>query len=299
VRGTDSVGHLSSVGRPSIDAAAAAATGAPEVTYSTTSISASPTENGSSTRSFEALLRSAVAVSARLRSSGNHSDLQTACGTIAEPAVHVNSQLFGSPDDSDSGHDSALGSIRRGSHLQSRAAHTSSLAHGGSRLSCPATSTPSSAVILAQPPMPTTAASSPSGSASAAGDDVSRPYMQLARRKPREPRADGRHRPFVCEHPGCGRRYTKSSHLKAHEWSHSGTRPYECSHPGCGWAFSRPDELKRHFRKHSGVKPFKCETCGKTFTRSDHLTTHAKIHKPGRRPRRGGRQQKDEDASCN
>ncbi|XP_053235514.1 zinc finger protein 660-like isoform X2 [Podarcis raffonei] len=86
-------------------------------------------------------------------------------------------------------------------------------------------------------------------------------------------------KPYECL--DCGKSFTLKSNLIAHERTHNGQKPYECQQ--CGKSFSVSSQLIKHKRTHSGEKPYKCAECGQPFRQSSHLRNHQRIH-TGDRP---------------
>ncbi|RDX55997.1 hypothetical protein OH76DRAFT_1427399 [Lentinus brumalis] len=90
---------------------------------------------------------------------------------------------------------------------------------------------------------------------------------------------------YACTYEGCTRAYAKPSRLAEHERSHTGDRPYVCS--TCNKSYLRETHLQAHARTHlpSSAKPYPCEEpgCGKRFWTSQHLRTHAELHR-GEKP---------------
>ena len=71
----------------------------------------------------------------------------------------------------------------------------------------------------------------------------------------------------LCHYPDCGRKYKKTSHLRAHLRGHVGDAPFACVWTGCSKSFKRSDELQRHRRTHTGERNHECPVCKKRFGR--------------------------------
>ena len=58
-------------------------------------------------------------------------------------------------------------------------------------------------------------------------------------------------RPFVCNFPGCSRKFSRQDGLSTHAKIHSNVKPYICSFPGCKKAYYHSRSLKKHEKSHS------------------------------------------------
>lgn len=87
-------------------------------------------------------------------------------------------------------------------------------------------------------------------------------------------------KPFVCEHPGCWKRFNRIDSLNDHKIIHSGEKPFACEHPGCGKKFNKRSALSSHKVIHTEEKPFACDhpRCGKSFNQAGHLSRHEQTH---------------------
>ncbi|KAK4182995.1 zinc finger protein zas1 [Podospora australis] len=53
---------------------------------------------------------------------------------------------------------------------------------------------------------------------------------------------------------------------------------FECNIPGCGRSFTRKEHLTRHAKSHSARPQYQCPLCGKRYARSDVLKRHVEFH---------------------
>ena len=77
---------------------------------------------------------------------------------------------------------------------------------------------------------------------------------------------------FVCDFPGCNKRFAAPNTLRAHVLIHSADKPYKCDL--CDACFKKPDHRNRHRLCHTGERPHVCQYCGKGFIQNFNMKIH-------------------------
>ena len=62
-------------------------------------------------------------------------------------------------------------------------------------------------------------------------------------------------KPFLCEFPGCDRRFANSSDRKKHSHVHTTDKPYLCKVRGCEKSYTHPSSLRKHMKVHGNISP--------------------------------------------
>jgi uncharacterized C2H2 Zn-finger protein len=81
---------------------------------------------------------------------------------------------------------------------------------------------------------------------------------------------------YAC--PKCNRPFSRKFNMESHLTTHDPHRvkPFLCEYPGCGHRFTRKHDLKRHVNGiHKCEKQHRCPHCEKTFARKDAWKRHS------------------------
>lgn len=81
--------------------------------------------------------------------------------------------------------------------------------------------------------------------------------------------------PYVCDEPGCTRRFRMASRLTIHKKRHAGIKDFVCPH--CGMRKTTRHELNIHINFHTFERKYPCRICSKVFKSVGMVSTH--IHK--------------------
>lgn len=92
-------------------------------------------------------------------------------------------------------------------------------------------------------------------------------------------------RPFLCDHPDCGKTFKILPHLTIHQkqhlegeekTKHKQNNSFICSY--CGKVLTSKVSFEGHLRSHTNEKPFVCKICSKAFNRQITMNVHMRVH---------------------